>query len=141
MNRYVEKPLTLSDGTTLPRGARIFVIGDFANAELYPEPERFDAARFAKKREEAGQENGWQFVTTSAAHTSFGHGEHACPGRFFASNEIKIILCHLLLKYDWRFDPDAPLPEPRIFESGRTTKADTKIQARRRKPEIDIDAL
>lgn len=141
MNRYVEKSITLSDGIAIPKGARILVVGDLANPKLYPDPEKFDAARFAKKRLEPGQENSWQFVTTSASHLNFGHGEHACPGRFFASNEIKIILCHLLMKYDWRFVPGAPEPEPRIFESSRSTKADTQIQGRRRKAEIDIDAL
>ncbi|KAI3332777.1 cytochrome P450 [Ustulina deusta] len=141
MNRYVEKAITLSDGIEIPKGARISVAGDFANPEIYPEPEKFDAARFAKKRQEPGQENGWQFVTTSPAHINFGHGEHACPGRFFASNEIKIILCHLLMKYDWRFIPDVPEPEPRIFDSAISIKADTQIQARRRKPELDIDNL
>ncbi|KAI0451879.1 cytochrome P450 [Xylaria acuta] len=141
MNRYVEKPVTLSDGTALPKGARLAVVGDWANPAIYPEPERFDASRFVKKRREPGQENGWQFVTTSASHLGFGHGEHACPGRFFASNEIKIILCHLLVKYDWRFVPDVPEPEPRIFDSTQSVRADTQIQARRRKAELDLDTV
>ncbi|KAI8948489.1 cytochrome P450 [Xylaria longipes] len=141
MNRYVEKPVTLSDGVTLPKGARLAVVGDWANPAIYPEPEKFDAARFVKKRQVSGQENGWQFVTTSASHLGFGHGEHACPGRFFASNEIKIILCHMLMKYDWRFVPDVPEPEPRSFDSTQSVKADTQIQARRRKAELDLDIL
>ncbi|KAI0469265.1 cytochrome P450 [Xylaria cf. heliscus] len=141
MNRYIEKPITLSDGTALPKGARLAVVGDWANPDVYPEPEKFDAARFLKMRQVPGQENGWQFVSTSSSHLGFGHGEHACPGRFFASNEIKIILCHLLVKYDWRFVPDAPEPEPRIFDSTQSVKADTQIQARRRKAELDLDAL
>ncbi|TGJ87222.1 hypothetical protein E0Z10_g1556 [Xylaria hypoxylon] len=141
MNRYVEKTMTLSDGVRLPKGARIAILNDFTNPEIYAEPEKFDAARFVKKRREPGQENSWQFVTTSPAGLSFGHGEHACPGRFFASNEIKIILCHLLMKYDWRFAPDVPKPEPHVFESIISVKPDTQIQARRRKPEVDLDNL
>jgi cytochrome P450 len=31
---------------------------------------------------------------------SFGFGRHACPGRFFAANEIKLILSRILLDYD-----------------------------------------
>ncbi|KAI0406366.1 cytochrome P450 [Xylaria palmicola] len=141
MNRYVEKSITLSDGTVLPKGTRIAVVSDFKNPTIYPEPEKFDAARFVKMRQTPGQENSWQFVTTSASHLSFGHGEHACPGRFFASNEIKIILCHLLMKYDWQFVPDVPLPKSRIFDGTNSVKADTQIQGRRRKAEIDIDVL
>ncbi|KAI1174554.1 cytochrome P450 [Nemania sp. FL0916] len=141
MNRYIEKPITLSDGIVLPKGSRVFVAADFANPDLYSEPESFDVARFVKKRAAPGQENSWQFVSTSASYLSFGYGEHACPGRFFAANEIKIILCHLLLKYDWRYVPDEPRPSPRAFEASASVKADTRIQGRRRKAEIDLDAL
>ncbi|KAI3323903.1 cytochrome P450 [Xylariaceae sp. AK1471] len=141
MNRYVEQPVILSDGTTIPKGHRMAVVGDFANPEIYPEPEKFDAARFLKKRQEPGQENSWQFVTTAASHLNFGHGEHACPGRFFASNEIKIIMCHFLMKYDWRFVPDELEPVLREFESTVSVDPKTRIQARRRKAEIDIDTL
>lgn len=35
----------------------------------------------------------------------FGHGSHACPGRFFAMNVIKSTLIPLLLDYDLRL-PD-----------------------------------
>jgi cytochrome P450 len=27
-------------------------------------------------------------------------GKHACPGRFFAGNELKAMMAHLLLHYD-----------------------------------------
>lgn len=30
----------------------------------------------------------------------FGYGRHACPGRFFAANEIKLMLVRLLMDYD-----------------------------------------
>lgn len=35
-----------------------------------------------------------------ANHTTsdLTHGQRSCPGRFFATNEIKYALCHLLLK-------------------------------------------
>ena len=32
----------------------------------------------------------------------FGLGKHACPGRFFASNEIKVLLCRIILDYDMK---------------------------------------
>jgi len=31
---------------------------------------------------------------------SFGLGRHACPGRFFAANEIKLIVARILLEFD-----------------------------------------
>lgn len=33
---------------------------------------------------------------------TFGHGPHACPGRFFAIYEIKALLIELLRNYDLR---------------------------------------
>jgi len=33
----------------------------------------------------------------------FGYGRHSCPGRFFASDEIKAITMHLLNNYDIKF--------------------------------------
>ncbi|KAI0123763.1 cytochrome P450 [Xylariales sp. AK1849] len=141
MSRYVEDEITLSDGTALPKGSRINVMADFMNPNVYPEPGKFDAARFMTMRQRAGNVNSWQFVTTSSEHMFFGHGQHACPGRFFASNEIKIALCHLLLKYDWRFVPAAGRPEPQIFETGIMVNPKGKVEYRRRKAEIDLDDL
>ena len=43
-----------------------------------------------------------QFVTVTKENMSFGLGRHACPGRFFAANEIKLILARMLLEFDFR---------------------------------------
>jgi cytochrome P450 len=32
----------------------------------------------------------------------FGYGRHACPGRFFAANEIKMMLSRFLLNYEFK---------------------------------------
>jgi cytochrome P450 len=32
----------------------------------------------------------------------FGYGRHACPGRFFAANEIKMMVANFVLAYDMR---------------------------------------
>ncbi|KAH7040188.1 cytochrome P450 [Microdochium trichocladiopsis] len=141
MNRLVTEETTLSDGTVLPKGVRIMVATNFMDPELYPEPEKFDAARFLKMREREGEEHSWQLVTTTPAHMFFGHGQHACPGRFFAANEVKILLCHLLLKYDFRWAPgEKPVPM-QMFETVASTHQDTKVQMRRRVPEIDLDTI
>lgn len=110
MHRTTLDDVTLTDGTTLPKGASLKVFLDtHFNSSVYPEPHKFDAYRFLKLRGQEGQENSWQFVTTSAEHAGFGHGQHACPGRFFASNEVKIVLCYMLLKYDWRLKVGRPV--------------------------------
>jgi len=141
MHRYAEKETVFKDGTVMPKGSRFMVAATYWDPEIYPEPEKFDAERFLKKRQEPGQENNWQFVTTSPSHFAFGHGMHACPGRFFAVNEIKIALCHLLLKYDWRFVPGEGRHERRRFEAGTSVHENSKVQYKTRTPEIDLDNL
>lgn len=41
-----------------------------------------------------------QFVASSEENMAFGFGRHACPGRFFAATQIKIIVAKLLLNFD-----------------------------------------
>lgn len=40
---------------------------------------------------------------TNATSLSFGYGSQACPGRYFAIGEIKMILMRLLLEYEFKF--------------------------------------
>lgn len=82
MMRYVKSTTELSDGTVLPAGAMIMIADDAVrDAEMYAEPGKFDAYRYLRKRERAGEENRRQFVTTSPDNLAFGHGQHACPGK------------------------------------------------------------
>ncbi|GME53120.1 putative cytochrome p450 [Neofusicoccum parvum] len=137
MTRRVEKPVTLSDGTKLPKGSHL----SMPTFQMYdtrhwgPDAGKFDGHRFLNMRSQAGQENKWQFVTTSAEHMGFGHGMHACPGRFFASNEIKIAIAHLLLKYDWKFEGEQPTS---LTESEYVPDPNAKIWYKSREPEIEL---
>jgi cytochrome P450 len=70
-------------------------------------PDEFDGFRFAKLRDQEGQPHKYQFVTTNSSHSmAFGHGKHACPGRFFAANEIKTISAYLIRHYDLKAPDD-----------------------------------
>jgi len=39
-------------------------------------------------------------VTTSDTFLAFGHGRHACPGRFFAATEMKLLVAYIVMNYD-----------------------------------------
>ncbi|KAK7978156.1 hypothetical protein PG988_005646 [Apiospora saccharicola] len=43
------------------------------------------------------------WITTSQEYLSFGGGRNSCPGRFFAAAELKLLLAHILLNYDFEF--------------------------------------
>ncbi|KAF6833650.1 ent-kaurene oxidase [Colletotrichum plurivorum] len=106
--RKVLQPFTLSNGQTVPAGILIELPSSAVNMDnsVFPESETFDPWRFAKLRgnksnaNEEGTDIGNQFASVGPTSLNFGFGRHVCPGRFFASVEIKIIVAVLLLNYD-----------------------------------------
>ena len=103
----------------------------------FTDPEKFDAARFLRLREQPGEEKAHQAVITTPSHMGFGHGQFACPGRFFASDEVKIVLSFLLLNYDMRFVPEIGRPDGIPFNDGFVVHPAMQVQVRRRQGEID----
>ncbi|KAF5623988.1 cytochrome P450 monooxygenase monooxygenase (lovA) [Fusarium tjaetaba] len=105
---------------------------------FYENAEQFLPYRYLEKRGSTGQHTQAQLVATSIDHMGSGHGRHACPGRFFAVQEIKIILCHMLLKYDWKLKCHGPSSDLRV--NGMTVVRDmtVKLLLKRRKEEIDL---
>ncbi|KAF5851676.1 hypothetical protein GGP41_000454 [Bipolaris sorokiniana] len=86
--RYVEKGFALSTGHHIPAGVMIeaSAASIYKDNEFYQSPESFDGFRSLSR-------------PTKRA-LNFGYGRHACPGRFFAANEIKMVLARMLLQYD-----------------------------------------
>jgi hypothetical protein len=106
MRRLALEDIKLSDGTLIPKGSSLLVSSHkMWDPDVYPNPETFDPYRFLRLRDTPGHETSAQLVSPSPEHLGFGYGKHACPGRFFAANEVKIALCHILLKYDFKL-PD-----------------------------------
>ncbi|KAI0640042.1 cytochrome P450 [Trametes polyzona] len=112
MGRIVLKDVTLHDGTFIPRGVEVVAAtyGIHRNPSVYPDADIFDPFRFARLRETEGEELKHQFINTSLDYIAFGHGKHACPGRFFAANEIKALLAFIILKYDLKLPGDGKRP-------------------------------
>ncbi|KAF4916381.1 Cytochrome P450 monooygenase 1 [Colletotrichum viniferum] len=137
MNRKTVEDIQLPDGTFLARGASIVVSAErMWDPKVYANPLDFDGYRYFKER--GGPNDAVsQLVSTSTSHMGFGHGMHCCPGRFFAGNEVKVILAHFLLKYDFEFLENQT---PKYMEYGFTCESDStvKVSVRRRKEEIDL---
>ena len=98
------KGVTLSNGQYLPAGVNIEVssIAIYADSANYPDGDSFDGFRHYKLRRGGSTADHArnQFVTINETNMGFGYGRHACPGRFFAANEIKLMLARLILGYD-----------------------------------------
>ncbi|GME27040.1 Cytochrome p450 protein [Neofusicoccum parvum] len=141
MNRVALEAFTLPDGTRVPKGAMVGIpTWHMQDASNFEDPDKFDGERFLRMRQIPGLETRAQFVTTSADHLGFGHGKHACPGRFFASNELKIALCYLLMNYDWKFEEGEP-KRISLLKSEFMPDPQQKILVRAREPELDLFKL
>jgi len=141
MFRIASEDVKLPDGSIIPKGARTCTSTELRfDPNEYPNPEEFDGHRFLRWRgtEKDSRAN---LVATSPASMGFGHGNHACPGRFFAANEVKIALCHMLMKYDWQ-----PIEgeDEHFILSGFNQEANPKARLlvrRRENPEIDMESI
>lgn len=130
----------------IPKGGRVSVSSLLHHdPAVYKNPLEYNIHRFSDMRD---GENDAQshFVSTGPASLGFGHGNHACPGRFFAANELKIALCYLLINYDWDIVKEDGKVDIRAEEIGFTANVNmtAKIRYRKRAPgavEIDLDAL
>ncbi|KIL61367.1 hypothetical protein M378DRAFT_82564 [Amanita muscaria Koide BX008] len=76
-------------------------------------------------------ENKHQVISLDLNYILFGHGRHACPGRFFAANELKVMLAHVLLNYDVQVASGGGRPANRVF--GQKTMPDPTAQVMFRK--------
>ncbi|OLN87551.1 Dihydromonacolin L monooxygenase LovA 7 [Colletotrichum chlorophyti] len=142
MTRKVTADVTLPNGLQLRKGERCIVdIGKMSDPVIYPDPEKFDAYRFVRMRNNPELASQAYLISTSPSHLGFGHGKHSCTGRFFAACELKIALAHLLIKYDWKLVPGH---EHRWQEYGFDWLADgnARLLVRRREVvEMDIDTI
>ncbi|KAG6368106.1 hypothetical protein INS49_002306 [Diaporthe citri] len=93
---------------------------------FYDDPEVFRHDRFVG-RAELGM------VNTTDTFLAFGHGRHACPGRFFSTHELKLLFAHIVLNYDFKLLDERPraiylsdfcfMPEEVFFETCRREKS------------------
>jgi cytochrome P450 len=136
MNRLAHRPFTFSNGVTVPAGTLIVVPGGptHRDGEIYPNPDEFDGFRFAKLRERDGDAVArHQALSTSVDHLTFGYGRHACPGRFFAVNEVKALLAHIVVTYDIKFEEGKQVPRSIHIGSMRIPgKANAMFRKRQR---------
>ncbi|EFQ36844.1 cytochrome P450 [Colletotrichum graminicola M1.001] len=141
MGRIAEADVHLSDGTVIPKGMKCAVANTSRHdPAVYERPDEFDGYRFLRMRRTPGKENQAHFVTTGPDSLGFGHGQHACPGRFFAANEVKIALCHFLLKYEVELAPGSD-SSVQVHGFSLNFNRQARIRVRRRTKEINLDDL
>jgi cytochrome P450 len=73
-------------------------------------------------------------ATLDDAFLGFGFGRHACPGRFFALNEMKVFFAHMLLNYDVEYMKVRPKPLDTVWL--KLPLHGGKIRVRRRTTQV-----
>ena len=99
------------EGWRAPKGALISIDMHSVHHDpsIYSDPNTYDPFRFSRPKEEEEEEAGdvskkeiknTGLITTSDIFLSFSHGRHACPGRFFVSMEMKLLLAYMVMNYE-----------------------------------------
>ncbi|KAK3995525.1 cytochrome P450 [Cladorrhinum sp. PSN332] len=118
--RQATHPFTFSDGTKLKPGdwAVTPLLAINKIAEYYPQPHRFNGFRFVSKEALDGigfsseklphQVKPSKLTDVEPSWLMFGIGRQSCPGRFYASAVMKMILSQIIANYDLKLvDPEA----------------------------------
>ena len=142
-NRIIPRDITLSNSKHLPKGSRIAVPSDAIASDpaLVPggNPEVFDPFRYARMREKSPEDaRKHLFAMTDSVHMGFGYGKYSCPGRFFAANEIKMLMGHLLLQFEWKYPEGCGRPRNATVDENLYPDPSAKILMRRRKVEEGV---
>ena len=133
-----EDGITTPEGLHIPFGAHVAVsvLGIHNDENHYTNPATYDPLRFVRERdgiEVPLQKARFAMVSTSAEYQAFGHGRHACPGRFFAADELKLLLAYVLLNYE--IESLVERPRERHFANMSLPPVQATIKVKRRKTE------
>ena len=134
MQRVAVKDHTFADGTTVPRGTTVAVALDSVhlNDKIYPDALTFDPFRFVKLKEQDTTGRKFDIVTTGVDSLAFGHGRHACPGRYFAACELKLMFAHIVMTYDVKLENEGVRPKDMWFLTSCVPNPNAKVLFRRR---------
>jgi len=99
IRRKALEPYTFQGGApSVPLGGTACVSAHdlMHDPQTYPSPDTFQGARFVPTEDGAPQS---KFTDVSEKFPVWGYGSLACPGRFYASLIMKLILSEILSKY------------------------------------------
>ncbi|KAG5734266.1 hypothetical protein E4T56_gene20567 [Termitomyces sp. T112] len=104
MQRVVRKRFTFSDGTSVPVGTTLGV----AVTPVHHDSRNYPAGGEFRPFGDNDKQMPPTELQKEATFLAFGQGRHACPGRFFASLEMKLLLAQLVLLFDLKMPESSP---------------------------------
>lgn len=142
LKRLFRQAYTFQDGTHVSAGtyATMPIYAIENDGEHTTDPQEFDGLRSFRARQEleAASDGGVDakdllFSSPTRTSLNFGYGKTACPGRFFASQVIKIVLVKLLTEYEFDFLPEETRPKNILVHEFLFTWPWQKMLARRQR--------
>ena len=133
-NRLAVEDCVIS-GVLIPEGT--MVAANMVDAHFHPSmwgetASEFDPYRFIKLEKATGK--AIQLPTSTLYTMTFGYGRHACPGRFFAGQEMKLLMAYFLKNYDLKFENgEGERPKNFWFGMGNVPNGNARVLMKRRK--------
>ena len=144
----LRRKVVAKDGLTPPSGVQIPYgnicavpsLAVLTDDKVYPDAGTFRPFRFVEQRRDIDTGDRRKdhvtsarltFPATSNDYLAFGNGRQACPGRFFAASELKLMLAYVLMNYDLEMLDTRP--PGRWIGVLRMPATDATIRVRRRK--------
>lgn len=129
-------PLNLKHGLEIPKGTRIAWRGHHHSndPDHVQDPAIFDPMRNYRKR----RANKGEFKTKYTAgqidsnYLSFGYGNQACPGRYFAVSEILLMLAKLVLEFEFKHPEGKTRPKTMYADESVFLDPHATVMMRRR---------
>ncbi|ESZ90117.1 putative cytochrome P450 [Sclerotinia borealis F-4128] len=112
LDRKVLSPFTFTDGTHVPAQNYIRVPQQalMLDPKYDPNPAEFDGFRFVQVRDNLAPESYTRLSHPSYIFPFWGSVAHACPGRFYATMMVKMMVAHVLMNYDMKLVDEKASP-------------------------------
>ncbi|CZT24776.1 related to cytochrome P450 [Ramularia collo-cygni] len=133
------------EGWTAPFGSFISVdlVNRHHDPSIFEIPDVYDAFRYSRPREQFEAEHpdkkdsdeflkmrNLSLTSTGEDFLSFGHGRHACPGRFLVQHELKMMLAYITMNYEIPLLAKRPANQWLATSIIPPTKATLKVRRR-----------
>ncbi|KAB8074945.1 cytochrome P450 [Aspergillus leporis] len=132
VRRKVLQPFTFQDGTCLMRDevACVPLQPILRNPQFYEDPLTFNPRRYAALGKAS---NIAKFTLADHTFPIWGLGKHACPGRYYASLLLKLVLTQILLDYEVRMPDNSPQRKRYFYwRSSIVPKSGARLEFRKR---------
>ncbi|KAF4630842.1 hypothetical protein G7Y89_g7285 [Cudoniella acicularis] len=118
--RIVVSPVTLSNGLKIPTGTYISMAAEAMSRDptYYEDPHTFKGDRFFKNSPSKETQPLDDFTGIEPGNLAWGSGRLTCPGRWYGTTMIKLIVGSLLAEYEIKFPEGQTKRPPNLYNNG-----------------------